>query len=518
MEAYVTEHYKQAVITCCWVVESGYRELLFAMLEFVPKFYGDEQSTGEQCTRVKNRRIYYIRHVMGPADAYEWYKRSLQTQALEMPWDDPNKRIFFCSRGASVCLKESVPFPKTLYNDDAPFRTKLWRGAQMHHLMQGERQVQREAFIASDTAIAEWIEERLLWALHKHVEYLGSLNLVLPNPYYGHMHLRLVPKKETDEADRVQLLIDRDCSGAGLRLLFQEKNLNEHGRIIEHELPLEEDAIMADGIVDKIGYCVFDKGGRVIDREDETSFLRKIVINYICKDGEKDITCRDGSVQTISPAVCETQELEDKSGITDLKLHNVRTSISLSREHKEEAKDQHFFYRQGGVAEKFLREIMLTAFKHLTIIDPYFSEDTAKMFLANLNHGIDVDVVCTADGFKTSGTAESFQKTLDALKSSDCRINTIVAGNGQLHDRFLVIDDKEVWMLGSSMKTLGDSLSVIVKLKDPATVIRHLSDVVSSFNAPSLEDWIRKNSICLTKTSKVFRYLFRFIKPMLYSR
>jgi hypothetical protein len=373
MEAYVTEHYKQAVITCCWVVESGYRELLFAMLEFVPKFYGDEQSTGEQCTRVKNRRIYYIRHVMGPADAYEWYKRSLQSQALEMPWDDPNKRIFFCSRGASVCLKESVPFPKTLYNDDAPFRTKLWRGAQMHHLMQGERQVQREAFIASDTAIAEWIEERLLWALHKHVEYLGSLNLVLPNPYYGHMHLRLVPKKETDEADRVQLLIDRDCSGAGLRLLFQEKNLNEHGRIIEHELPLEEDAIMADGIVDKIGYCVFDKGGRVIDREDETSFLRKIVINYICKDGEKDITCRDGSVQTISPAVCETQELEDKSGITDLKLHNVRTSISLSREHKEEAKDQHFFYRQGGVAEKFLREIMLTAFKHLTIIDPYFS-------------------------------------------------------------------------------------------------------------------------------------------------
>ena len=137
---------------------------------------------------------------------------------------------------------------------------------------------------------------------------------------------------------------------------------------------------------------------------------------------------------------------------------------------------------------------------------------------AAMVHGIDVDVVCTADGFKTSGTAESFQKTLDALKSSDCRINTIVAGNGQLHDRFLVIDDKEVWMLGSSMKTLGDSLSVIVKLKDPATVIRHLNEVISSFNAPSLEDWIRKNSICLTKTSKVLRYLLRFIKSMLCSR
>ena len=498
MKDYIAENYKQAVITCCWVVESSYRELLFAMLEFVPKFYGDEQSIREQCTRVKNRRIYYIRHVLKPADAYEWYKRSIQTQMLEMPWDNPNKRIFFCSQGSSACLKESVPFPKTLYNDDAPFRTKLWRGAQMHHLMQGERQAQREAFIASDTAIAEWIEERLLWALHEHVEYLGSLNLVLPNPYYGHMHLRLVPKTETDEAERVQLLIDRDCSGAGLRLVFQEKNLNEYGRIIERELPLEGDAITADGIVDKIGYCVLDKDGRVIDREDQTSFLRKIVINYICKDGEKDVTCRDGSVQTISQAVCETRELEDETGITDLKLHNVRTRIRISRQHKEEAKDQHLFYRQGGVAEKFLREIMLTAFKHLTIIDPYFSEDTAKMFLVDLNHGIDVDVVCTADGFKTSGTAESFKKTLDALKKPDLRIKTIVAGNGQLHDRFLVVDDKEAWMLGSSMKTLGDSLSVVVKLKDPGTVIRHLNEVVSSFNAPSLEGWIEKNCVCTT--------------------
>ena len=85
MKDYIAENYKQAVITCCWVVESGYRELLFAMLEFVPKFYGDEQSIREQCTRVKNRRIYYIRHVLKPADAYEWYKRSIQTQMLEMP-------------------------------------------------------------------------------------------------------------------------------------------------------------------------------------------------------------------------------------------------------------------------------------------------------------------------------------------------------------------------------------------------------------------------------------------------
>lgn len=514
MKDYICEHYKQAVVTCSWLVRSGHRELLFAMMEFVPKFYGDEQPTAEQKTRAKGCRLYYIRYVMSPLEAYAWYERAIKDQMLEMPWDAPEKRIAFGENGVSVPLRETVEFPKTLYNDEAPFRTKLWRGAQMHHLVPIERCQWLEEFIASDTAIAEWLEERLLWALHEHAEYLGSLNLVLPNPFYGKMHMRLIPKEAGEEMEKVQMSFDRDCSDSGLRLIFQEKNVDEYGRLIECELPLAENVINADGIVDRVGYCVVDKDGRVIDREDHTPFLRKIVVNYICKDGEKAVTCRDGSVQTISPAVCQTQELEDKSGVDDLKLHNVRCSIRISRKQREEAKDQHFFYRQGGDAERFLRRIMLTAFKHLIIIDPYFTEDAAEMFFANLNHDIDVDVVCTAEGFRTAGTAESFRKTLDGLKKPDRRIKVIVAGNGQLHDRFLVVDDKEVWLLGSSMKSLGDSLSVIVKLKDPATTIQHLNDIISSFNAPSLEDWIRRNCVCSTKVSRILRYLLRFISPM----
>lgn len=43
MKDYIAENYKQAVITCCWVVESGYRELLFAMLDlgFMVRICGD---------------------------------------------------------------------------------------------------------------------------------------------------------------------------------------------------------------------------------------------------------------------------------------------------------------------------------------------------------------------------------------------------------------------------------------------------------------------------------------------
>ena len=76
------------------------------------------------------------------------------------------------------------------------------------------------------------------------------------------------------------------------------------------------------------------------------------------------------------------------------------------------------------------------------------------------------------------------------MNCTDRRIEVIVAGSGQLHDRFMIVDDSDVWMLGSSMKSLGDSLSVIVKLQDGIKTAKLLKDTIDGFNAPSLDEWI----------------------------
>lgn len=491
---YVCKYYKQAVITCCWKLSSGYRELIFAMLEFVPKYRGNEYSIPEQGTKIRSDRLYFIRHVMDdPKEALEWYESARSTLEISMPWDCADKRIYFSDGKVKQNLKEPIVWPKTAYNDDAPFRNKLWKGAQMHHIMAENRLRTLEGLLSSDIAISEWIEDRLLWNVCHHLEYLGSLNLVLPNPHYGRMQMRLVPAEANTDREKVRMIFDRDCSSDGLRIIVQEEKLGEFLEVRTFDVPLCNNEFESNGCVDKVGYTVVDEKGRVLDREEPTSFIRKMVINYLCKDEGEMVVCRDGLSQEVAPGVRETSELGTSDNIPELKLRNKTADIRFSQKSREEGRDQQVFYQDGGNAERFLRTLIMNAYTSIDIIDPYFSESSIEMFLPYTNHDVNVKVVCTSGGFKEEGSAASFKAAIDKYNTQDRRIQVIVAGHGQLHDRFLIIDGVDVWMLGSSMKSLGDSLSVIVKLKNSVDVIDKLRKTISSFNAPSLDDWLANN-------------------------
>ena len=486
----IKSNYKQAVITCAWFVTGGYRQLIFGIVDFIPNFLGDEQDIAEQGIKVKGRRMYYVRHVTSAEEGYRWYSGAIETGTVEMPWDDPSKRIALHGDNEALDMVESAQFPYTRYNDTAPFRTKLWSGAQMHHFMPATLSGELEKFISSDTAVANWLEERLLWSIDKHSEYLGSVNFVLPNPYFCRCHVRL-NHPDGGAAESVAVQLDRDCEDKNLSIYLQTRTLGEYGNVDVKRLPLADNvSFPASRVVDALGYVIVDETGQVLDRQDYTSFLRQINVSLFCQDPSRPVKSRDGSIQMISQAVRESIQIGDDENIPELKLHNKICDIRQSREDENQGRDQHFYYRDGGAAEAFLRKIALSGYESLTIIDPYFSMSSLKMFLATLNHGVSVCIVTTADGIKTDSGVAAFQKAVKDMNCSDRRIEVIVAGNGQLHDRFMIVDDSDVWMLGSSMKSLGDSLSVIVKLKDGVKTAKLLKDTIDGFNAPTLDDWI----------------------------
>ena len=404
----------------------------------------------------------------------------------------------YCSRIAlngeneAFDMVGSAQFPATRYNDTAPFRTKLWGGAQMHHFMSRRLSGELERLIATDTAVARWLEERLLWAIDKHAEYLGSVNFVLPNPYFVRCHVRL---NHTDgsEAESVAVQLDRDCEGKKLSIYLQAMTLGEYSNVDVRHLPRADNVLFPTSkIVDALGYVV-DETGQVLDRQDYTSFLRQINVSLLCQGQPRPVKSRDGSIQVISPSVRESIQIGDDENVPELKLHDKICDIRRSRDNERQGRDQHFYYRDGGAAEAFLRKIVLSSYESLTIIDPYFSASGLKMFLSTLNHGVSVCIVTTADGIKADCGVAEFQK---AVKSQDCtggRIEVIVAGSGQLHDRFMIVDDSDVWMLGSSMKSLGDSLSVIVKLQGGAKVAEHWKYTIAGCNAPTLDVWIKQH-------------------------
>ena len=486
-------NYKQSVITCAWFVSNGYRQLIFGMVDFIPRFLGDEQGITEQGIKVKGRRMYYVRYVTSVEEGYRWYSGAIETGELEMPWDNPSKRIAFRGENETFDMVESAQFPATRYNDTAPFRTKLWGGAQMHHFISHHLSGELERFIVADTAVSRWLEERLLWAIDKHAEYLGSVNFVLPNPYFVRCHVRL-NHLDKSEAESVAVQLARNCEDKNLSIYLQVRTLGEYGNVDVRRLPLVDNVLFpASRVVDALGYVVVDETGQVLYRQDYTSFLRQINVSLFCHDPPRPVKSRDGSVQMISPAVRESIQIGDDENVPELKLHGKICNICRSRDNEKQGRDQYFYYRDGGAAEAFLRKIVMSAYESLTIIDPYFSASSLKMFLSILNHGVAVCIVTTADGIKTDCDVVAFQKVVKALDCTDKQIEVIVAGSGQLHDRFMIVDHSEVWMLGSSMKSLGDSLSVIVKLQCGVKVAEHLKDTIAGFNAPTLDDWIKQH-------------------------
>ena len=64
---------------------------------------------------------------------------------------------------------------------------------------------------------------------------------------------------------------------------------------------------------------------------------------------------------------------------------------------------------------------------------------------------------------------------------------------GVFHDRYIVIDEGEVWLLGCSLNGIGKGLSTIVRLENPLDVIRSLHKLVEQFKSKPrlLCDWVK---------------------------
>ena len=122
----IQSNYKQAVITCAWVVTGGYRQLIFGMVDFIPKFLGEEQGIAEQGIKVKDRRMYHVRHVTSVEEGYRWYSGAIETGAVEMPWDDPSKRIALCVKRPNDTQSNAQTKTRQMPKSPVAPRAEIW--------------------------------------------------------------------------------------------------------------------------------------------------------------------------------------------------------------------------------------------------------------------------------------------------------------------------------------------------------------------------------------------------------
>ena len=125
-------------------------------------------------------------------------------------------------------------------------------------------------------------------------------------------------------------------------------------------------------------------------------------------------------------------------------------------QHEENIKQRIFFEGQIYDAYSLIIDIIKKANKKILIIDNYIDDSVLKM-LTKKNKNVEVIILTSEKSNIQKIDIQKFNKEYPILK---------IAKTNKFHDRFIVIDNKEMYHLGASIKDLGKNCFGINKIED----------------------------------------------------
>ncbi len=127
-----------------------------------------------------------------------------------------------------------------------------------------------------------------------------------------------------------------------------------------------------------------------------------------------------------------------------------------SLQHEENIKQKIFFQGQIYDAYSIIVDIIKRANSKILIIDNYIDDSVLKMLTKKKNN-VEVVILTSNNSNIQNIDIQKFNKEYPILK---------VAKTNKFHDRFIVIDNKEMYHLGASIKDLGKKCFGINKIED----------------------------------------------------
>ena len=137
--------------------------------------------------------------------------------------------------------------------------------------------------------------------------------------------------------------------------------------------------------------------------------------------------------------------------------HDKKFDIIFNQlQHEESIKQRIFFQGQIYDAYSLIVDIIKKANKKILIIDNYVDDNILKMLIKKKNN-VEVVILTSSKSNIQNIDIQKFNKEYPILK---------VAKTNKFHDRFIIIDNKEMYHLGSSIKDLGKKCFGINKIED----------------------------------------------------
>ena len=158
----------------------------------------------------------------------------------------------------------------------------------------------------------------------------------------------------------------------------------------------------------------------------------------------------------------EYKVLEQKKMLTDHEKKFEKVFDELQKNEKIEFKQSIFFDGQIYDAYSLMIDIIKRAKQKILMIDNYIDDSVLKM-LSKKKSNVEVVILTSEHCNLTKLDVEKFNKQYPKLK---------VARSNQFHDRFIIIDNKELYHIGASLKDLGKKCFAISRIGDEIYIKR----------------------------------------------
>ena len=164
----------------------------------------------------------------------------------------------------------------------------------------------------------------------------------------------------------------------------------------------------------------------------------------------------------------QLKELEKRQLIYEIKSDDKFDKIFNALENKQLHPTNGIFYNgQIFDAYVFIADILRTATKSIVLIDNYIDDTTLILFSKNQNIKI-----------KIYTATISKQLQLDIKKYNQQYNNLEVKITKNFHDRFIILDDCDVYHIGASLKDLGNKIFAFSKISIDCNDILNENELV----------------------------------------
>ena len=152
----------------------------------------------------------------------------------------------------------------------------------------------------------------------------------------------------------------------------------------------------------------------------------------------------------------EYKLLEQNKILTNHEKNFEKVFDELQKNKKEEFKQKIFFDGQIYDAYSLIIDIIKTAKQKILIIDNYIDDSILKI-LSKKNKNVEAVVLTSPNCNLNKLDINKFNKQYPVLK---------VARTNKFHDRFIVIDNRQLYHVRASLKDLGKKCFAISKIED----------------------------------------------------